>query len=170
MSLLLSAALSFLPTIWPLHAPQAVTREYTLPVWQFSMTKDRFAGTIRCQVYQGGKAHPKVSYLHHALVFHFQKRINTFDAIYRLDGGSPKRWQDLYPKVIDAGVTLDGDSLANPTGGLVIMPLSEVASVHTVTIRPTPTAKPHTFIIDGYSDAIDAARARGCQPDAAFVR
>ena len=134
------------------------------------MTKDKFAGQIQCSVYQGPKSAPKVSYGQQSLVFHFRRKLNTLDAIYRLDGGQPKRWQDLYPKVIETGATLDGSSLANPTGGLVIVPLSELSGVHTVSIRPTPTASPQTFTIDGYSDAIEAARARGCKPESVFVR
>ncbi len=170
MFLLLSAALSFLPAIWPLHPPQSVTHDYALPVWRITQTRDKFAGQIRCKVYQGEHAHPAVSYADRGLVFHFSRRLNTLEAVYRLDGGAPHRWRDLYPKIIEAGASLDGGSLANPTGGLVIMPLSELAMVHTITIRPTPTATPRTFTIDGYADAIEAARARGCQPETAFVR
>ena len=170
MPLIAAATLSLLTGLWPLHQPQTKTSSYATPAWHVSVEKDRFTGLSACKLYQGLWARRTVSYAHDAVVFHFSHKLNTTQAWYRLDGGPTKPWADVYPRLVQAGVVLDGQSLDNPTGGLVMLPAAELAGVHTVTIRVNQRSNPRTFEVDGFSDALASAQARGCDTTTSFLR
>ena len=168
---LFASSLSALSLFWPLgHSPQTTAKAFSLPVWRIATVKDRFTGDVRCRVYQGPLKHPTVSYASKAVAFHFKVSMNTTDSYFRLDSGPVKAWRVEYPKLVKLGVQLEGDSLENPTGGLVILPVEDLVSVHSVTIRPDPKSTPRTFGVDGLSDAIANAVSHGCDPDSGFVR
>ena len=164
------AAASALSLIWPFGQSQTATKEFRLPEWKIATYKDRFTGEVRCRVYQGTVRHPEITYSSRTVAFHFRTSTNTIEAAFRLDSGPVKAWRLEYPKLVKLGVQLEGDSLENPTGGLVVLPIEDVANVHTVTIRPTPKSSPKTFGIDGLSDAVANAIAHGCDPGAGFIR
>jgi hypothetical protein len=171
MNSLIVSGLGALSLLWPFgHAPQTTTKEFSLPVWRIATYKDRFTSQVRCRVYQGPLRRPLISYSSKAVAFHFKAPMNTTEAYFRLDSGPVKAWRTEYPKLVKLGVQLEGDSLENPTGGLVILPIEDLANIHTVTIRPTPKSTPRTFGIDGLTDAVANAVAHGCDPDAGFVR
>ena len=87
-----------------------------------------------------------------------------------MDGGEARAWTLVYPALVEQGATLPGASLENPTGGLVILPVSAMAGGHTIVIRPTPRSQPRAFWIDGLTDIVANARQQGCASDAAFLR
>lgn len=170
MSTLLIAA-SVVSFFWPFGPqPQTKASAYRLPVWNIATYKDRFTGDTRCRVYQGKLNHPDVTYATKAVAFHFPVRMNTTEADVRLDNGPVKAWRLAYPKLVKLGVQLEGDSLVNPTGGLVILPLEDLEGVHAVTVRPTPKSTPKTFGVDGLRDAVANAVSQGCDPETGFVR
>ncbi len=166
MSLSTLATFSLISGLWPFHAPQVRTHAYTLPTWSYSQSRDRFTARLACRVYEGPRGRPPVSYEGRAVTFRFLARMNTLGADYRLDSGPVRAWRDDLPALEEVGLTPDQGGLANPTGGLVTLPAHELIGVHTVTIRPTPRSQPQVFSIDGLPDAVDAARARGCNLDA----
>ena len=164
-------AASALSLLWPFaHDTQTTAKEFSLPVWKIATYKDRFTGDVRCRVYQGAVHHPLITYSSRTVAFHFKVSLNTTDAYFRLDSGAVKAWRVEYPKLLKLGVQLEGDSLENPTGGLVVLPVEDLTNVHSVTIRPTSKSSPRTYGIDGLSDAVANAVAHGCDPDAGFVR
>lgn len=163
-------ALGILAGIWPFAPKQTTHRAYVLPTWRFTTVKDKFTGQIHCRVYQGPKSRPAVSYASRTVAFHFARKLDVSHAWYKLDGGAAKPWSADYPALTALNVSLDGDSLENPTGGLVLIPADEVRGVHTVTIRPTDKSRPVDFGLDGLQDAIANARSQGCDPDGVFIR
>lgn len=156
--------------LWPWHAAQTVTHTYAEPSWKMAITRDRFTGEVRCRVYQGPARRPWVVYARQSLAFRFVPRLSTLQAAYRVDGGTARPWTGVYPTLVQQGAGPSGASLENPTGGLVILPLSAFAGGHTVVIRPTPRARPRAFLVDGLTDVLANARQQGCASDTAFLR
>lgn len=120
-------------------------------------------------MFQGGRKHPLVAYARQSLAFRFPALVDTLKADWRADAGPVRSWTEVYPTLVSLGANLPGGGMDNPTGGLVILPVSALAGAHAVTIRPTPKSRPRAFYIDGLADALANAKLRGCAPDA-FVR
>ena len=170
MHSLIISSLGALSLIWPFgQSTQTKAKEVRLPVWRIATYKDRFTGDVRCRVYQGPLKHPSVTYSSKAVAFHFKVSMNTTDAYFRLDAGPVHAWRVVYPKLVKLGIQLEGESLENPTGGLVIVPFEDLVNVHNVTIRPNPKSAPRTFGVDGLADAVSNAVSKGCDPDLGFV-
>ncbi len=163
-------ALSLLTVFWPFHASQQTSRTFQQPTWRFTIRRDRFTRGVDCHVFQGSPGRPSIAYARHSLAFRFSSRLSTLEASYRVDSGPTAPWTRVYPTLVAGGATLPGASMDNPTGGLVILPLSALAGGHVITIRPTPRSRPRSFNIDGLGDALANAKARGCASEAAFVR
>jgi hypothetical protein len=163
------AAFGVLASLWPFHPAQVSTHTYALPTWEFSQSKDRFTGRTQCDLFQGNRLSPSVSYANQSLTFAFPRKLNTLQADYRVDGGPVRRWQDAFPKLVQVGANLQNGSMTNPTGGLVSLPAADLLNAHTVTIRPTPHSQPKLFTIDGFPNALSAAEARGCA-ESDFIR
>ncbi|HZK98990.1 MAG TPA: hypothetical protein VFC47_03735 [Caulobacteraceae bacterium] len=164
------AILAILLAIWPWRPPQATDRTYAQPAWRFSVRRDRFTGGVECRLFQGSAMSPAVAYARRSLAFRFARSPSTLEASYRIDRGPPLAWTKVYPALIAAGAGPPGGSMDNPTGGLVILPLTAIGGGHTVTIRPTPGSWPRTFHLDGLADTLATAKLQGCAPDAVFVR
>ncbi len=166
--LLLTAGLAL--ALWPFHAPQTVTRAFSQPIWRMTIRADRFTGAVQCRVFQGARSRPDVAYARQSLAFRFGRGVNTLEASYRIDSHPAIAWSTVYPTLTNLGANLPGGRMDNPTGGLVLLPVSALVGAHGVTIRPTPGSRPRAFAIDGLADTLANARARGCSTDAAFVR
>jgi hypothetical protein len=156
-------ALSLLGVIWPFHGkPQITTQRYAEPLWKVAISRDRFTKGANCTVYQGTLGHPLVSATKTAVRFHFAKRLDVSEAWYALDGAQPKAWRLDAPTLVSLGVSLDGQDIRNPTGGVLVLPIEEVRGVHVIAIRLNTKAGPHLFGLDGMTDALSSAEAQGC--------
>lgn len=164
-------ALVLLAGAWPFgHRGQTETSRYLIPAWHVETTRDRFTQRVVCQVFQGNRARPEVSYDRDTLAFSFPRTRNTLAADFRVDGGPVRPWTSVYPSLVGSGATLAGKSMANPTQGWVIIPVGAVAGATTVTIRSRPTDRPRTFSVGGLGDALASASRLGCDPRDGFVR
>lgn len=67
-------------------------------------------------------------------------------------------------------MSLEGGSLANPTGGVVLIPQEILTGARTVTIRADRGHTPKRFHLKGFEQALAAARVNGCSDAASFVR
>lgn len=164
-SLLLVLAAGFLPFH---HDPRITTSRYEIPAWRISVSKDRFTSARHCRLYQGSPTHPAVRYYHGVVAFQFARKLDTTTATFKLDDGTPRSWTEVYPALVQGGVNLEGRSLDNPTGGSVLIPLSDLRTTSTVTIRPVPRARPKRFTIAGLGDALASAHGLGCDAEAGF--
>lgn len=137
--------------------------------WVYSVTRDRFTGQVRCRLdrrfWPTGRS---IGYTRDALAFRVGSSVNTLEAWYRIDGGPARPWQRLYPTLVERGLEVESGPLDNPTGGTVLLPISELIGAHEVTIRTAPGARPAQFDVRGFSEALLSARARGCVPDDVF--
>jgi len=153
-------------SLWPFGSSQTSTDNYRVPAWNIRVVSDKFTGAKKCLVFQGKRHKPLVSYDHGAVAFQFARKLNTTKAAFQIDGGPVRAWDDVYPALVQTGAQLEGRSLANPTGGKVIIPLSALKAAHVVVIRPTPKSRPQSFAIQGMGDMIASAQGLGCNSTA----
>lgn len=166
IALFVAAGLSF----WPFQHRQTDTARYLIPAWHIDATLDRFTGRRICRVYQGSRRRPTASYQRGTLAFRFARGLDTTRADFRVDDGPAKAWTSVYPTLIGSGATLTGKSMTNPTGGLVILPVSEFENAATVTLRSAPRSRPRTFSVSGLRDALASAQRLGCNAEYGFAR
>ena len=155
---------------WPFGQPQSVVRMTHLGAWRMSVRTDRFTGAVSCRLFKGSAFEPGVAYAHASLAFRFSPRLSTLDAVYRVDQGPARLWTSIYPSLVQLRAMPPAASLENPTGGLVVLPMTELTAARTVTIRPSPDSQPKIFQVARIADALAQARALGCSSDDDFVR
>lgn len=101
-----------------------------------------------------------------ALVIHLSPNADTFDAVYRIDGGAPRPVRADAMELASLGFALHNDDLSNPTGGLVRIPARTLAGASQVAVQIRPGAPVHRFPVDALAPALEAARAAGCGAEA----
>ena len=147
------------------HPTPSPTQDRHIGSWTLKITNDAFAGRRSCQLF----AH-RLEYGRGALILHLPRTVDTSAAVYRIDGGEPVDTRSEQMEIARDGFTIDEDSLANPSGGLVRIPETRVLSGHTVQIEASAKGKIFLFRIDGLGAALDAARQAGCPPDGFIVQ
>ena len=134
--------------------------------WTVAINHDAFAQTTRCSL---TSTTGRILYQPAAVGFRFAHAEDTFDAVYRIDGAAPQRWQDRYPSLIAAGAQIDGAGLDKPTNGIVWLPVSEVVRAHMVSIRLRERGRVRTFALAGFAAMLATSRRLGCSTDASFA-
>jgi hypothetical protein len=103
-----------------------------------------------------------MSYAQGVVGFHLGSSHDAAEAWYSLDDRPPQPWRNDYPVLVAHRVSLEGGSLANPTGGVVLVPEGKLVDVRTVTIRAKADSTPKRFQLKGFQQALSAARLNGC--------
>lgn len=125
--------------------------------WTVRAHLERFTGAHVCSV-----TRPKVTVERQAVVFHLPRSVDTSGAVYRIDGGAPFWSRNDQAELARQGFALHGDSLTNPSGGLVRIPLDRLASGRSVEIEAAADHRPFRFSVYGLDTALAAAKATGC--------
>jgi len=147
------------------------TKAYHLDGWDMRIQRDGFTGQTRCRLFSPKDLRQgRISYADGVLGFHLDRDRDVAQAWYSVDDAPPRPWRDDYPALVARRVSLEGGSLANPTGGVVLIPREILAGARTVTIRADRGATPRRFGLKGFEPALAAARANGCADPAAFSR
>jgi hypothetical protein len=147
------------------------TKGYHLAGWDMRIEHDGFTGQTRCRLFSpSGLGQGRISYASGALGFHLDDDRDVATAWYSVDDAAPRPWRDDYPVLIARRVSLEGGSLANPTGGVVLIPQEILTGARTVTIRADRGRTPKRFHLKGFEQALAAARVNGCSDAASFVR
>lgn len=147
------------------------TKAYHLAGWDMRIQRDGFTGQTRCRLFSpAGLGQGRISYAGGVLGFHLDRDRDVAQAWYSIDDAPPRPWRDDYPALIARRVSLEGGGLANPTGGVVLVPREILAGARTVTIRADRDTTPRRFRLKGFEQALAAARANGCADPAAFAR
>lgn len=147
------------------------SKAYHLAGWDMRIEHDGFTGQTRCRLFSpSGWGQGRISYADGVLGFHLDADRDVARAWYSVDDTAPRPWRDDYPALIARRVSLEGGSLANPTGGVVLIPQEILAGARTVTIRADRGRTPKRFRLRGFEEALAAARANGCSSAASFVR
>jgi hypothetical protein len=147
------------------------TKAYHLAGWDMRIERDGFTGQVRCRLFSpAGLGQGRISYARQTLGFHLDPDQDVAQAWYSVDDAAPRPWRDDYPVLVARRVPLEGGSLANPTGGVVLIGQDLLAGARTVTIRADRDSTPRRFRLKGFERALAAARANGCADPAAFAR
>jgi len=147
------------------------TKAYHLAGWDMRIERDGFTNQVRCRLFSpGGLRQGRISYASGVLGFHLGADRDVAQAWYSIDDAAPRPWRDDYPVLVARRVSLEGGGLANPTGGVVLIPAESLAGARTVTIRADRDLAPKRFGLKGFEQALAAARANGCADAAAFTR
>lgn len=125
--------------------------------WALKVETDRFTGRLTCSL-----SKPRIRYERQALAFQLSSGANTFDAAYRVDDAPPVSARSDAMELARQGFALHNDDLANPSGGLVRIPLGRLSGAQAVRIQSRPNTIPVRFKIDGLSEALAAAQSAGC--------
>jgi hypothetical protein len=144
------------------HSPQTVTAIHGVAKgWRYDLVRDRFAGGESCRMRRG-----PIALAGGFATFSLGKQVDTADAQFRIDNGPVKPWRTLAPRLVAAGLTIQDDSLANPSRGQVILPLADIIAGREVDIRPAGRQNPQRFRLTSLAPAVDLAALRGCQVEA----
>lgn len=159
---MISAVIAMTIFGFPTHSTQATTTR-PAPGWTLKVAHDAFSGEARCRL-EGRD----VRYGHDTLSFHFPSHVDTSFAFYRVDQQPPRSWRDGRLELARLGMPLSSDNTANPSNGRVPIPASALTGAQSVTIRPSRNARPRTFSIQGFDQALASARSAGCDPMRSF--
>ena len=127
--------------------------------WTVTAKTDPFTGGHVCHLGKRG-----VDYERQALVFHLSDHVDTADAAYRIDGGSPNLVSADQMELARLGFALHNDDLSNPSGGLVRIPEGRLTTAGEVSVETAAFRRPVKFKISGFAEALDTARKAGCRP------
>ena len=132
----------------------------TLGRWALQLTRDPFKNTVRCRL----SSH-RVTVENAAVILQAPTRTNTFDAYYRLDAAAAVSWRVNAMELVAHGVAIEQESLSNPSGGRVAIPLRLAGSAQSITIRPSDRGRSFVFSLRWLDNAISQAKAMGCGSD-----
>jgi hypothetical protein len=152
----LLAATVLLSALTGAHGPTTVLKE-RVGNWSLVATRDAFRGEARCRLSRG-----HVVYQRSALVFQLSRHLDTFDAIYRVDGREPVHVREDSAELAQLGFALHQNNLANPSGGIVRIPLGRLDNAKEVEIQARPGKLPVLLAVDGLGAALTSAQGAGC--------
>ena len=146
---------------WPPAPPPAI--RYSVAGWLLEARTDPFTQVTRCRIANRLGGGSDATATPAAFTFRFARRMDTSDAWYRIDAGPPHPWRDLSAELIDAGAMGDAERLDNPSGGMVLVPTSELSHAQAITIRPAQRAVPRRFDLRGAWPLLAAAATLNCR-------
>lgn len=152
----------------PLDAPRAAgviaRHEARAGAWRLTIARNRFSETVFCRL-RG----PRMRVESGAVAFRAGRGRGVDGAVYRLDGGPPRRWRDDFPALARLGAPVETGGMDDPARGLVWLPLALLEGVRSVAIQPDPRHAPRAFRLTGLAGLLASARTRGCTDDRQFV-
>ena len=146
-----------------LHSGQTTLHNYRQDGWQIDIRKDTFSGLVTCDVEKRGLWAPMIAVLPEAIEFRFGNHVDTSEALYRVDSLPASSTRDLQSSLIQVGAFWRAEQLDSSTGGVVRLPLSQVADAKVIRIRLRPNLAPRTFRLESLWPIISFARAQGCR-------
>jgi hypothetical protein len=139
------------------HPRDEHTQHHRFGPWSLSVTHERFAGEVKCKLAAHG-----ADFEREAVVIRLGGGVDTSGAMYRVDGGPPRSVQADAMELAGMGFALHQDALANPSGGLVRIPVHLLSGARQVSVQARPGGPVLRYRLDGLDVALDAARTEGC--------
>ncbi len=137
----------------------AATRQrYAEGGWKLTIRRDNFTGITSCRL--TGK---NMRYQRGALGFATGIHADLAGAWYRIDAAAPARWQDLYPGLVAAGVSMETGGIDDPHGGIVWLPIELAGHAREVAIHMG--RKTRHYQVGGFAALREAAPHLGCRDD-----
>ena len=125
--------------------------------WRLQLRRDSFTDTTRCQLNGSG-----ARFSGGVVTFSFGRRVDTANALFRVDGGAVRSAGEVGPEAAGLGAALLSSNTYNPSDGRVIIPWSQLKAAGRIDIRPNSRATPRAFGVGALRDAVEQARAYGC--------
>ncbi len=142
---------------WLRGQPDRVVERAQVGPWRLEVAHDGFTGKTLCVVRNGD-----MTYHHGVMTFDFGGGTDTAEAQFRLDDGPPVKTVILASQAAGLGARFGSNDLRNPSGGVVHIPASALGQAQQISIRPGERADHRVFSLGGLPEALDAARAKGC--------
>jgi hypothetical protein len=139
------------------------TKTYAQGGWLLTVHTDTFTHAKTCQLETQAWGRSGVTVGRQALAFHFDPRLDTYDAWYSIDGRPPKAWRDQGAHLIQVGAMAAAEKLDNATGGAVVLPLDALVGAHSITVRPTLKHRPYVFDLTALWPVLASAEGLGCR-------
>jgi len=149
-----------LPTPWR-HVPRPSDPRH-FGGWTLVVRTDAFSTGHVCRL-----TRPGAEYQRQAVVLHLSPKVDTSQGVYRIDTAPPRSVGDDQATLAGLGFELHNDDLANPSGGLVRIPVGRLLNASAVRVETVAFTASTKFNLGGLRAALDAAKAAGCQ-DADF--
>jgi hypothetical protein len=127
--------------------------------WTLTVTRDAFNGVVACSLDAPGMAVDKG-----AVAFRFSPKQDTSAAEYRLNDGPVVPVRSNLPTLAGLGVQVVSDDLANPSRGMVYIPVKVIGASSYVWIRTEKRGPARVFKVHDLEAAVFAARADKCEP------
>jgi hypothetical protein len=127
--------------------------------WTLDVRRDTFTGETTCTI-KGAN----MVLENRVLTFSFGRRVDTANAIFRVDLGGVQAVGPLGPEAAGLGARLSSSDLGNPSGGLVHIPAHYLQGAGSVRIRPNPTSRDKIFSLNALAEAVATGVGKGCPP------
>ncbi len=134
-----------------------VERYQAAPGWILYVRQDRFTGTTSCLM--KGR---KMTYRHGVLTFHFSRRTDTANALYRVDQGPARAVGLVGPEAAGLGAEFKSKNTKNPSDGKVHIPSAHLEAAQTVSVRPNKKRQATSFSLTGFDQALTVAKRLNC--------
>jgi hypothetical protein len=141
----------------PASRPDLQVQHYRVTGWRLEVRRDRFTDVAACTIQRSD-----ITYDRGLLTFRFGHRIDTANALFRVDDGPVRTAGSVAVKAAGMGARFNGPNLANPSDGEVHIPADDVAQAARISIKPNSKMTHRTFDLTGLSNAIETAKAKGC--------
>ena len=135
--------------------------------WRLDIARNRFSEQITCRLRDRKK---RAFYQAGAIAFRFDDDWDVSQAVYRIDGGEPRRSREDLPELLRIGAPIDRGGVENTRRGLVWVPLRRLAEANRIAIQARPDRPAKTFHFRGLHGLYETAVSRDCTPDSRFVR
>jgi len=125
--------------------------------WTVNIRRDNFTKITTCSL----KARA-VEFHNAVVIFRLGEGVDTDNAWFRIDNGPVRNVGEMARQDQKLGYFSDRGPIANPSGGEVALPRSNLDGARLVTIRATPRSQPRLFDLSQLPNALAAAKAGGC--------
>ena len=125
--------------------------------WRLERTDDAFTHAAACRLERRD-----VQVASGVVTFSFGRRVDTANALYRLDGGPVRTVGELGPEVAGHGISYLGRNTWNPSDGRVRVPWTTLAGARSIGIRADVKRPAREWELDSLDAAVAAARLAGC--------
>ena len=139
------------------HGPDLQVKHYALKGWRIDVGHDRFKNSTVCSIRKS-----TVLYSHGVLTFRFGHKVDTANAVFRVDDGPLLAVGSVAVKAAGLGAPFNGPNLNNPSDGAVYIPADDVGNARQVSIKPNSKMTHRVFGLTGLSQAIEAAKGQNC--------
>ncbi len=134
--------------------------------WQVVVRSDAFTGEIDCFISSRKTAiQDRITYAGRTLGFDFDGYVDPNTTWFRADDNPAQRLSSVYPTLYARGQVVPPRSLDNLSKTTVLIPMESVEGADHVLIRPEDNARPRSFKLIGFKEALQTAQDNGCTED-----